>query len=1558
MKKKVFLVPLALFMTAGTVMVAGCGEKKPDPVVVQTLDSISVTKLPTKLEYNAGDTFDPTGLEVTAKYSDGSTKVLTGTDYTLNPTQNLQAGTSKISVSYEEGGVTKNAEIAITVHSVTPPPVEKVLDSISVVKGPDKTEYVEGDTFDPTGMEVKAIYDDGSDKVLTGVEYTISPTQNLAVGTDHVTITYEEGGVTKTADVAITVNGPVIPTNYGTEDNPLSVTEAIAILEAECINDNDMTKQAITAIGTIKNIRKTFDYDKDGKDDCFELDLTDETNDIYIYRVHATPEIAENIALNSTLKFVGFAKNYKGTLEFVDNGNEHQCTALSAVKSSKVAVSISDVVGPSEVALNGSIAVSEVTLTVNYDDESKVEGQHPDSIDLDTSEAGDKVATVHYGELTGTFNVTVKNEESPNQFVAAYEAAAALESGKTTTESYNFKGIVVAKRGTEYYVQHEGYGLDVYNPSTAPAIGDLVEVNSTMKNYNGTLETGTINKFAILKSDQELPAAAEVTSSEVLGNLKQNILANVAGTAKEDITTIDTSKDYTLALMVGTDEIPVFIKKAALATLKDKLVGVKAGDAISITGAVTGEFKGTKQVLVVDGSTVNIPRPVSSVAFEEEAYSVLVGETVTVKANVLPEDADDKVVSYSLANASEGVEATIDAETGVVTAGAVAGTVEVVATAHGDSTKTTSVTLTISSAAIPVTGVTLDKETMTIEMKGEAPWTDSLTATVAPADATDRTYVFSSSDETVATVNDKGVVTAVAKGTCDIIVTTTDGSFTDTCHVSVIEEQPILVAGNYFLSNNGKSIHIGNKEQNVDNYYTKGVDTIYDGLGLEFELVTGSLNQYKISVKDSSPKQYLYDTSAGSEANCVRFGTSEAAINFVWTLSKTDTGTYHMSANGRNLSYRTASNDFRMYTNFTQDGCAFDFTFTEYVAPTEINVTGVPETVYVGEELDLSGVTVTAKYGEEDKVITNYNVSKTGLGTVGTGTITFKFAGLEKAFEVTVAERILTSIEIVGDMATKEYGELDTTWNFSGLTITAHYEDGSENPAFDVNKVVFTANKTPAEVLAAGDGKLIVTAKLISDELKTDDIEISNVIVTPAPHNKDVITTELMGMSGSYADYSKTIKGTGITYAGNLAVKAESDGSNSIQIKSGTVGLYTVNSNRIIKSIELEFGLSQSDAGEVNVYGSNNTFSSSYVVTDAEKLNSSVITKASESKIITMPDGSKIRNFLIKSNKNATYLKSVTVLYEDSIVENAVDSVTLDKNSADLYMGNTLQLNATVKGIGDYEGVSWSSSDATKATVVDGLVTPVEVTAADTPVIITATSTKDATVKAECFINVKASRTLTGIVVDGTMSKVSYVSNETWDFAGLTVSESYSDESTELITDSSLYELTADKTVAEFIGESTDPVTGNLTITAKLLADPTKTATITVAVTVGKYNPDAPKTCVFDKDNLYGLTTTAGKFTLTNNDGLTIEISNGVFNSSNNDIRIYKGATIKFTASKEISKIEFTCTGTSNGANQFGETAGLVVTGGSGVWSGNTQSITFTASGAQVRCTSIVITYK
>ena len=161
-------------------------------ITIRALVSIAITTAPTKTAYKYGEKFSSAGMAVTATYNDNSTRVVSG--WTDSPTGNLTLSNTSITVSYTEGGVTKTTTQAIT--------VSNTLSSIAVTTAPSKTAYFTGDTFDTTGMVVTATMADGSTKAVTG--YTCSPT-TMASNTTAVTISYTEGGVTKTTTQAVTV---------------------------------------------------------------------------------------------------------------------------------------------------------------------------------------------------------------------------------------------------------------------------------------------------------------------------------------------------------------------------------------------------------------------------------------------------------------------------------------------------------------------------------------------------------------------------------------------------------------------------------------------------------------------------------------------------------------------------------------------------------------------------------------------------------------------------------------------------------------------------------------------------------------------------------------------------------------------------------------------------------------------------------------------------------------------------------------------------------------------------------------------------------------------------------------------------------------------------------------------------------------------------------------------------------------------------------------------------------------------------------------------------------
>ncbi len=160
------------------------------------LEEITITALPNVTAYNVGDTFDKTGLTIKAKYNNGSYQTIT-TGYTVSSPDMSTTGTKEIVVSYQ--GKTATFEITVT-------EVEKVLQSIEITAQPTKRAYVLNETFNPAGLVVVARYNVGAQKTLTSTEYSVSAPDMTTTGTKTITVTYLEGGTTKTATFEITVS--------------------------------------------------------------------------------------------------------------------------------------------------------------------------------------------------------------------------------------------------------------------------------------------------------------------------------------------------------------------------------------------------------------------------------------------------------------------------------------------------------------------------------------------------------------------------------------------------------------------------------------------------------------------------------------------------------------------------------------------------------------------------------------------------------------------------------------------------------------------------------------------------------------------------------------------------------------------------------------------------------------------------------------------------------------------------------------------------------------------------------------------------------------------------------------------------------------------------------------------------------------------------------------------------------------------------------------------------------------------------------------------------------
>lgn len=164
------------------------------------LYGLKITHAPNKTTYKEGETFDKTGMVITAMYDDLTNKEVTG--YTITPSGPLTFDDKKVTITYTEGIITKSVTQDITVESAS------ALASIAIKTPATKLQYSVGEKFDSMGMEVEATYGNGSKHLV--MNYTIAPSGELTKDDTSITISYTEGEVTKTATQAITVIDAVL----------------------------------------------------------------------------------------------------------------------------------------------------------------------------------------------------------------------------------------------------------------------------------------------------------------------------------------------------------------------------------------------------------------------------------------------------------------------------------------------------------------------------------------------------------------------------------------------------------------------------------------------------------------------------------------------------------------------------------------------------------------------------------------------------------------------------------------------------------------------------------------------------------------------------------------------------------------------------------------------------------------------------------------------------------------------------------------------------------------------------------------------------------------------------------------------------------------------------------------------------------------------------------------------------------------------------------------------------------------------------------------------------
>ena len=384
---------------------------------------------------------------------------------------------------------------------------------------------------------------------------------------------------------------------------------------------------------------------------------------------------------------------------------------------------------------------AELTLVEGQEAELKATVKPDDATDkmVTWTSSDEAVATVADGKVNavkaGTTTITAKaGAKEATCKVTVTAALVPVESIKLDKESLNLvegaKATLTATVTPDNATDKTVTWTSSDEAIATVANGEVTAVKEGTASI--TAKAGDKEATCAVKVAKKVINVEAITLSKTTLNLKKGESETLTATV-----TPDNATDKTVTWSISNAEV---------ATVENgKVTAVKSGTA-TIT-AKAGEKTAT--------CAVTVTTPVESVALDQTSVTLEEGKTLKITATITPTDADDKDITWSTSNA-----AVASVENGVITAVA-EGSATIAASAGG---KSASCKVTVQRKVIPVTSVTLSKTTLSIG-KGQS---ETLTATVAPDNATNKTVTWSTSDTQVATVDQNGKVTAVDGGTATI----------------------------------------------------------------------------------------------------------------------------------------------------------------------------------------------------------------------------------------------------------------------------------------------------------------------------------------------------------------------------------------------------------------------------------------------------------------------------------------------------------------------------------------------------------------------------------------------------------------------------------------------------------------------------------------------------------------------------------------------------------------------------------------------------------------------
>lgn len=655
---------------------------------------------------------------------------------------------------------------------------------------------------------------------------------------------------------------------------------------------------------------------------------------------------------------------------------------------------------------------------------------------------------INVGSLnqTATGKAGFSNYGSTIDLVApgyVYVADEASNTAYTNTQGTSFSAPLVTA-AIALYIQKNPSATPAQIESALYASCDPIDDSGSI--YTNWAGNGSLNVAKFLGVEENTPTEVVINNPEVVN---EELSLEVGDIFDLDWTVNGNGAfDHSVSIYALEDNGVLSVNSSgritALSEGSDYVVIESNADSsvyASVYVTVTSSGGGTPTVSSVNVSPNNLALDLNGT------------KTGNLTAKVNGDNNPDQTVTWTSSNTSVAAVTS----SGTVTAKAV-GSATITATSTVDNTKSGTCSVTVTDSTVHVTEVSLNKNSTTISVGAS----ETLTATVSPNNATNKSVNWSSSNTNVATVSN-GTVTAVATGNTTITVTTVDGSRTATCTVTVEEVQTktLTITRSSFDTAGGYAWYDWT-QLTTDSTSISGEAELYTTTTTSMQFnkskgnkvaaifnttaIPGSITKIEATSSQTTIRSwtaYVTSTACSASGSTLTFGSNKTTIG---TISP---------AVGSSTSFGTSNAGYSYFCIQENDSSAsyisqFKITYIPKSISSIAVKTAPTKTSYeAGENFDPTGLVITKTYSDNTTADVSYASDSANFSfspstseelTTDNNSVTIIYGGKSCSQSITVsAAKTLSSITISG--YTTNFVEGDT-FSYGG-TVTAHYSDST-----------------------------------------------------------------------------------------------------------------------------------------------------------------------------------------------------------------------------------------------------------------------------------------------------------------------------------------------------------------------------------------------------------------------------------------------------------------------------------------------------------------------------------